>query len=223
MRRLFSVVVVLLLAITLGSVVTSASPTALAFGDSLGLSDSTTFTAGAGGTLTMSVGDDGFGAWWGQGVSAIGDYWANFSFNGALTLTPGTGGAYAVSGPLVDFTLFASLSDWLTGTLNLLSFSQVNEAGIFNSTATANLLITGSSGFFASLLGGAGGEAKVINVILDIPDDLASLGLGDSADDATFSTAEVVPVPEPGSMLLLGSGLFALGGLLRRKRATATP
>jgi hypothetical protein len=35
----------------------------------------------------------------------------------------------------------------------------------------------------------------------------------------TFSSPETTPTPEPGTLLLLGSGLLGFGGLLRRKLA----
>jgi hypothetical protein len=34
-------------------------------------------------------------------------------------------------------------------------------------------------------------------------------------------TPRISPTPEPASMLLVGSGLLAIGGLLRRRRMTA--
>jgi hypothetical protein len=49
---------------------------------------------------------------------------------------------------------------------------------------------------------------------------LNKTGAAQSVD--VLITPNVSPTPEPASMLLVGSGLLAIGGLLRRRRVTTT-
>ncbi len=46
---------------------------------------------------------------------------------------------------------------------------------------------------------------------------LDELALTTNSATATVSAGEVTPTPEPGTLALFGSGLVALGGLIRRK------
>jgi len=104
----------------------------------------------------------------------------------------------------------------LTGDLQLVSLAQTGSTGTFNHLLAANL--TNLGGSLAGLLGNAG----VLSITIDFSSttDLASLPPGATLG-ANVSSGEIFPSPEPESMILVGSGLILLGGLVRRRGRTA--
>jgi len=177
--------------------------------------------SGTGGSnLSMSLGSCSLGshcitgtATGTGGLSSTGTYELS---GGPLSLTSVSAGNWNVSG-ILNFAYFNGGTNLLSGTLNLVNFTQVASLGVFNSTLTANL--TGLSGLLASNIGSS--AVTDITIVIRNGVNLAALGNGVNAS-ATISSGEIFPTPEPGSMVLFGSGLVAAGSLLRRRgKATA--
>lgn len=101
---------------------------------------------------------------------------------------------------------------FLTGNLQLVSLIQSSSSGVFNEALVANL--TNLGGSLASDFTSAGGIAS-ITIQFTSPTNLAGIGVG--TDAAAIATGNIQPTPEPGTMVLLGSGILGLGGYLRRK------
>lgn len=112
--------------------------------------------------------------------------------------------AYNSAADLVSGTNF------LTGTLSLINLTQSGATGTFNTNLVANLTIT--DGSLMSVFTAAGGIATVT---ITLP--ISSLSTLVGSTTATTVTGVIFPTPEPGSMILLGSGLLAVGGFLRRR------
>ena len=215
MRKLWLVLSVLTLAVTLGSMTTSAQT---------GIDLSTSSTAGISftptgmGNLSMAAAVMGSAAGLGSLLGTNGYY----TMSGApviLTLGP--------SIPLVfaDYTASGSLNFDITslpgglgtlllkGTLSLVDLVQFGSTGVTNTSTTLDLSITGGSlqSFYA---GNTGFSQLTIQ--------LAGLGFlpnlsGAMATKLGGATIDALPTPEPWSMLLFGSGLVLFGIVLRRR------
>ena len=80
---------------------------------------------------------------------------------------------------------------------------------------------TGPGTETASVAGGSGGAGGVADAAAPAPDPLdepSGGGFEPAGSDTPASGGGVSPTPEPGSVLLVGSGLIAILGLLRKRR-----
>ena len=133
--------------------------------------------------------------------------------NGAMTVTETSSSTFNVSGPAMTFMLGTGGS-LLTGDLSLLDLLQAGKFGIVNYTGNANLVIT--SGSLASMFTSAGG---VLDLTLKFKskNQLSSIFGTSGSLIGHVTSGSLITTPEPSSMLLLGSGLVALGAMLRSR------
>jgi hypothetical protein len=133
--------------------------------------------------------------------------------HGTLTVTKTSPTTFNVTGPAMTFMLGAGGS-LLTGDLSLLNLLQAGKSGTFNYTGSANLALT--SGSLMSHFTSAGG---ILDLTLKFKSkkQLSSIFGTSNSLIGRISTGELVPTPEPSSMLLFGSGLLALVGVLRSR------
>jgi hypothetical protein len=179
--------------------------------------NSLTFTGEGSGNWTLSfAGGSLSGMAFGTGTLASGPDPYTISQSGATVTGTYLGSdswSIAQSGPLAFCYGGCGASALLTGNLQLVSLAQTKSTGTFNESLSANLTSLGGS--LASLFGTAG----VLSITIDFatPTDLATLPPGGTLG-ANVSSGELFPSPEPASMVLVGSGLILLGGLVRRRR-----
>jgi len=150
-----------------------------------------------------------------------GFYELDFSAASPITITSTGGGNFSVAqngnNPIAfQFNSLADMTgtNFLSGNLQLLSLQQTanTSTGSFNENLTANL--TGLGGSLANLFGPSGAIGR-INIEFTSSVDLATLGTAGAT--AYISASDITPTPEPSSIALLGSGLLAIGGYLRRR------
>lgn len=187
--------------------------------------NATTLTVGWGtcvaGTCTVGAGSGGIGT----GALASGPAAWSFSIaqSSVIEITHLGSGLWAVSrqDTAISFSYADGFGNSLFGDLWLLNFDQTpgSQTGEFNTLLQANLI--NLSGTLAGVFTPAGGIARIT---LDFPNttNITTLLAGGSNAPGTISTtfdkASITPTPEPGTMLLFGSGLAALGGYLRRRK-----
>jgi hypothetical protein len=139
---------------------------------------------------------------------------------GPVTLTQSTPGNYTASSTPLTLTLAGSggTTGNLTGTVDLVSFQQGSFVGTFNNAFVANVTVTSASGSLVGYAGNSG--ALLLTLVLPTSTQIDDLGNGNSRVIAG-GVGFMLPTPEPVSMLLFGSGLLALGGVIRRRLHTA--
>ena len=165
---------------------------------------------------------------------AQGNSWpTTFSFSGA-TLTPGVTNylhieAINYGGPgafIGQFTLSDAGFQFANGSQSLLT-GTTNWAGIYNndnSSVTAQPWVMPTAGvvsFGANGVGPWGTKTGISSSALWIwPNDASSLPGVAACEFCTvdFSTPIISTIPEPATLLMLGSGIIGLAGLFRRKR-----
>lgn len=132
----------------------------------------------------------------------------------AFALTPGaTATSYTVNQTNPISFMYSSSGGNLTGNLSFLSAttSPVGSGGVSLVFLVGNLAVTGgslSSDFHAGV---------PANVTLDLYNSLSSLLNGTMTASSEVLTGNIA-TPEPGSIFLFGSGLLALGLLLKKSR-----
>ena len=193
MRKAFFIPAVMILAMALSAMTASASDSVV------NLSFPTTATAtfsGNSASLTMTLtGSVGGFASLGSGV---------FAGATSVTLSGGPLAFTGVSGSPGDFTS--------GGTLNF----SLNGGAVFTGTLSDITLTTVSGAPNMVILSGKLTGGGQVTIILDVNTPLASLT---GSELGTFSAGEGLSTvtPEPGTMLLFGSGLLLVAGVLRRK------
>jgi hypothetical protein len=217
MKKTWLVLSVLALTVTFGSMTARAQTgIALSTSSTAGI----TFTPTGGGDLSMAAAVFGSAAGLGGLLGQTGFY----TMSGApiiLTLGPSFSPIFA------DYTASGTLNfmitslgggmgtDLLTGSLSLIDLVQVTSTGMTDTSAVLNLVISGGT-LQSSYPGNTGISRLTINLgSLDFLPDLKTAG----ATKLGGATLDALPTPEPGSMLLYGSGLLLIGIILRRRLA----
>ncbi len=223
MRKLFGIVILSALVLTFCSTSAKAQVTQITLG---GTASCMTFTGtGSGNPINLTLGNC-IGPGLGQGgLSALGS--ANFFIgpgaSSTTTLTQvGSSNVFNVAAPANSFLFRFGDTNCvngtniagclLTGNLALVNLTQSGQGGVFNLAFGANL--TNIGGTQASLFPTIAGVTD-ITIVFSSATPLQNLGTGEIT--AGISSGEIRPIPEPGSVLLLGSGLLGLGVALRRR------
>lgn len=134
--------------------------------------------------------------------------------NSTITMTEDAtnDGLWMLTGPQLLFSYGFPGTLLLGGAINLATVQSPTPVG----ANFQNNTLTQTTGTLASTF--APGSLIDWQVLLSPSVDLHSL-LGTTNRIVAYATAgEIVPAPEPGSLLLIGSGLVIAGGILRRRR-----
>lgn len=138
------------------------------------------------------------------------------SSTASFGLTTSNGANWSVvSGPTFDYS-FSSAAGTLTG---VVAFTQVNTNGAADIVGT--LTVSTSSGTLSSYFAPLG--TYPFNISAQYGSGNATLeGIfngtnGTSASATASESGAISATPEPASMLLYGTGIFLIGGILRRR------
>lgn len=210
MRRSF----VLVLLVLLLSTATWANSSTIVFGNTGG----TLSTNGS----TISLTGSALTSFSGLGFNLSGNLGTVKFTTGALSLgNVGVAGTFAAGGPLViksNGTGGLPNGSLFTGTFS----GPVNWVGTyihnFDGTGQNRWVYTLTGQVQGTFYNGQTASGGTVQFSFDVPAGF-EFGVGHPARGKTGSTT-VAAVPEPGSLALVGSGLFALAGIMRRKLPT---
>lgn len=203
----------------------AAAQSQITLGGSRGLLTFTGMGSGSPNTLSLNFGSCKSGTCslggTGSGTGALTSGPSHYQFintAGAITLTLANAalGEWNVSQTSATIFNYGSNGSLLSGTLDLLNFVQSlgSSGGMFNYAGNANLTITGGS--LASAFSSSNGILD-IKIFFRSATNIESL-LGTSGRiGSQIASGNVLPAPEPSSILMLGSGLMLAGGMLRSK------
>ncbi len=125
--------------------------------------------------------------------------------NGLVSVTPGTtyyGAIYAKTASLVNEEVFSKI-DWFNG------------SGGWVGTAGASSILTGTNDWTALQISGAAPSDAAYASLAFFMDQKVDGGTGTTYFDNAYLDSS--PIPEPTSMLLLGSGLLGLFAFNRKR------
>lgn len=209
----------LLLAVVLLAGAASADTTQITLGQNIAVDFS---AAGGGATMTFSfsTGCCSGNAWLQNGGTQAGTYTMAFSGGsptlGSQTVIPGFGSTYLVNmnGATLNFT-FNLGSDYVTGTINLASMSSTaGNMVTFYGTFTP----TSATGVLYDLWLANGAIPSTAQIGVTTAQSVDTLFSNGGTTQGTNSSGHILkPVPEPASIAMLGSGLLALGGIVKRR------
>jgi hypothetical protein len=156
----------------------------------------------------------GFGTMASNGFYTIQNSGAMVTSNGSC----GTG-CWLLSqtqGLLFKYGSTAGASNLLLGSLQLLDITQSapTRGGIFNDNLMVNLIINPSSSLASAFANNKG--IVTLQIHFKSTTDLATLLSGQTL--AAGIVGGTVSAPEPASLIMLGTGLLALAGLVRRAK-----
>jgi hypothetical protein len=199
----------------------AVAQTQITIGASSGTSTFTASGCPSASCLTVNIGTLSGNAFFELGgvVQTNGTFALNIS---SFTVTSADNGTTFTpsSSPVTSTFSFNNGTDSFSGTMHLTLISDETHSPRFVGTLT----ITASSGPHAPALWPVGATVNTdFTVTLRSNPVLGALWSGASASTSgQMSSGQVLPSPEPTSMLLFGSGLLALGAALRRRKGTAT-
>lgn len=138
----------------------------------------------------------------------------------------------SLSGSGLSFTLSADLFGWHTqqdrGTLSVF-FRDADENRIGSATLMSSTLYSGSwdleieagGKYFQSVSGFVPQETASLSFVITSTRIGGGTNNDGYIDNASFTMAEVAPVPLPAALPLLGAGVLAMAGVARRRRNAA--
>jgi hypothetical protein len=148
--------------------------------------------------------------------SNVGTYTMWISGNNPIVSATGTPNIFAVNmnGGTMNFN-FLSGSSAINGTIQLTSLASTSAPQFIGT-----LTVSGSSGIFAALW--KAGNVVPLDFTVSLPqgNSLVSQVVNGQAG-STFgdiSSGEILAAPEPATIALIGSGLLAIGGVLKRHK-----
>jgi hypothetical protein len=143
---------------------------------------------------------------------------SDFSGSGVLTAdSTSTAGVYEIVGVTGDVVI-GKTTDAISGLLAAGSFPAdgPNDNLLFFPELPAPFGAFDASGVSFALANGAG----KLNLFLGEGEDLKLTGGKQDEQAGAITVTEASPVPEPGSLALLGTGVLGLAGIVRRRLAS---
>jgi hypothetical protein len=210
MRRWLIVLAAFTLALTISPKNASAQ-SSIAFGDGTSTGN-VTFIANGGGTATLDLGICSVDC------SLTGSNTGGGTFSlvttapihvGAIGSAGGLNDAISMGGATSTFTYNGS-GGTLSGTViwtSMISDGKATISGVLSVLTNTTTLTIGPNALI---------DLTTNNYAHDLSTYIFG-GSSGTTEGTTFSSGQVSPTPEPSSILLLGTGLLALGGILRRQ------
>ena len=178
---------------------------------------SVTLGACSGGTCTL----DGFGldivTVSGSTSFNTGSWSITSNQNDAILLTDDGNGLWTMNGPSLVFSYGFGSTVLLAGNINLATVQQSPDK---SSAVFQNNSLTQTTGSLAGVFG----SGSIINWAVSFapPIDFSQLIKQNGTVSVYSALGDVVPAPEPGTLLLIGSALVLVGGMLRRQSTSAS-